>query len=286
MRLLFVINPVSGAGQKDWQVVINEWLNRQEHTGDFFVMRQESDNTALLTEQIDRFQPDRLVVVGGDGTVKMAAEVLIGKNIPLAILPAGSANGMARELGIPFAPVKALELSVHGKPSPLDMIKINGEWCIHLSDIGLNAKMLRYFNKSGQRGMIGYFKAVIKSWGRHFFMRVTITTDQQQVERKAMMVVIANASRYGTGAVINPTGKTDDGLFELVIVRRLRFGTLLNMLIMGRSFDPANIEILRCRSMQLTTTHAYPFQVDGESRDKQTFITATIEPAAVKVVMG
>jgi diacylglycerol kinase (ATP) len=193
---------------------------------------------------------------------------------------------MAKELGIPADVNKALALAVDGEPSPLDLIRINDEWCIHLSDIGLNAKMLRHFEESGQRGKWGYLKAFFKSWGSRSFMRVTIKTDEGLFERKALMVVIANASKYGTGAVINPRGKTDDGIFELVIVRRLPVGAILNMLILGRPFDPANIEILGCRYMELTTTHAFPFQVDGEYRDKQKRVTAAIQQKAIQVIAG
>jgi diacylglycerol kinase (ATP) len=287
MRLLFVINPVSGAGQTDWHLIIGQWLNEQaQHTGDFYIMQEGTDNVAQLKAQLDRLQADRLVVAGGDGTVKMAAEILIDKQVPLAIIPAGSANGMAKELGIPADVNKALALAVNGEPSPLDMIRINDEWCIHLSDIGLNAKMLRHFEESGERGKWGYLKAFFKSWGSRSFMRVTIKTDEGQFERKAMMVVMANASKYGTGAVINPRGKPDDGLFEVVIVRRLPVAAILNMLILGRPFDPANIEILCCHTMELTTTHAYPFQVDGEYRGKQKRVTATIRQKAIQVIAG
>lgn len=287
MRLLFVINPVSGPGQKDWKAIIGQWLNEQTgHTAGFYIMQGETDHGEQLKQQMDRFKPDRLVVAGGDGTVKTAAAQLVGSSVPLAIIPAGSANGMAKELGIPLDEEKALELAVSGQPSPLDLIRVNDEWCIHLSDIGLNAKMLRHFEESGERGMWGYLKALFRSWGRRSFMRVSIQTNEGRFNRKALMVVIANASKYGTGAVINPNGKTDDGLFELVIVRRLPLTALLNMLMLGRSFDPANIEILCCRYMELTVTHAFPFQVDGEYRDKQKHIKATIEQAAIQVIAG
>jgi diacylglycerol kinase (ATP) len=86
MRLLFVINPVSGAGQTDWHLIIGQWLKEQaQHTGDFYIMQEGTDNAAQLKKQFDRLLPDRLVVAGGDGTVKMAAEILIDKQVPLGL---------------------------------------------------------------------------------------------------------------------------------------------------------------------------------------------------------
>jgi diacylglycerol kinase (ATP) len=286
MRLLFVINPVSGAGQKDWQKAITEWFSKRNDTIEFYTIRHELDNNLLLKKSIDTFRPDRVVAAGGDGTVKAVAEVLIGQAIPLAIIPAGSANGMAKELEIPLDEQKAFDLVTAGKPFPLDLIFINGEYCIHLSDIGLNATMLKYFEHTDKRGFFGYAKAMFKAIGQKNFMEVSIQANNKEIRRKVVMVVFANASKYGTGAVINPNGKTHDGLFELVIVRRLAFTELVKMLITQRPFDPAKIEIIQCKRMRLRANKTYPFQVDGEYRGKQSEVDAVIEPSAIQVVLS
>ena len=285
MRLLFVINPVSGPGQKNWQDIITTWFDGRTETIDFFTLQKDFDNKALLKKAIEKFNPDRIVAAGGDGTIKMVAEVLIGTKVPLAIIAAGSANGMAKELGLPLDHEKSLQLAVEGRPSPLDMIFINGEYCIHLSDIGLNATMLKYFEQSDKRGFLGYAKALLKMIGKRRFMRASIHVNNELVQRNVVMIVIANASKYGTGAVINPEGKTHDGLFELVIVRRLAFTELVKMWITQRPFDPKKIEIIQCKRMRLTVTNPYPFQVDGEYRGKQTLVDAVIEPSAIQVIL-
>lgn len=285
MRLLFVINPVSGPGQKDWKESITEWFTRHNDEFEFYTIKPDTDTNALLKKHIDTFKPERVVAAGGDGTIKSVAEVLIGQNLPLAIIPAGSANGMAKELGIPMDDEKVFELIRSGKPSPLDLIFINGEHCIHLSDIGLNATMLKYFEQTDKRGFLGYAKAMLKAIGQKNYMKVKIHANNKDILRKAVMVVFANASKYGTGAVINPNGITHDGLFELVIVRRLAFTELVKMLITRKPFDPSKIEIIQCKRMQLSSSKSYPFQVDGEYRGKQNQIDAVIDPAAVQVIL-
>jgi diacylglycerol kinase family enzyme len=88
-------------------------------------------------------KPDRVIAVGGDGTVQMAAKQLLGTDIPLGILPAGSANGMARELELPNTSEEALQVIVEGITRSADVIRINNtDICLHLSDIGLNAKLV------------------------------------------------------------------------------------------------------------------------------------------------
>jgi diacylglycerol kinase (ATP) len=202
----------------------------------------------------------------------------------LAIIPAGSANGMARELEIPLDPAAALELAVSGSPKPVDMIFANDEYCIHLSDLGLNAKMLEHFEEFDTRGFIGYGRALMKMLGRHQFMRVTLYANNKIYKRKVVMAVIANASKYGTGAVINPTGNPCDGEFEVVLVKRLGLLELIKMIVTQKPLDRNKMEIIKCKRMKLTTTRPYPFQVDGESRQPTKEINAVIEPGAVQFI--
>src|SRR5688572_2751017 len=134
MKCLFIVNPGSGPGQKDWELIIKDFFQDRPEQIEFFRLEKEANNKELLLKSITQFAPDRVIAAGGDGTVKMAAEAVMGKDIPLGIIPAGSANGMAKELGIPMDPTAAIELALTGEPKPLDLICINDENCNHLSD--------------------------------------------------------------------------------------------------------------------------------------------------------
>jgi diacylglycerol kinase (ATP) len=284
MKCLFIINQGSGPGQKDWELIIKDFFQDRSEQIEFYQLEKDANNKELLQKSIRQFAPDRVIAAGGDGTVKMAAEVVMGKNIPLGIIPAGSANGMAKELEIPMDPNAAIELAVTGEPKPLDLICINDEYCIHLSDIGLNAKMLEHFEQFETRGFLGYGRALLKMLGRHQFMRLNLQANNRVYKRKVVMAVIANASKYGTGAKINPTGNPSDGEFEVVLVRRLGLIELLKMILTGKPLDENKTEVIKCKRMKLTATRPYPFQVDGESREKQKEINAVIEPGALQVI--
>jgi len=285
MKCLFIVNPASGAGQKDWEQIIKDFFKDRSEEIEFFRLDKDADNKELLQKMITDVHPDRVVAAGGDGTVKMAAEIVMNENIPLGIIPAGSANGMAKELDIPLDPVAAIELSVTGEPKPLDLIFINDEYCIHLSDIGLNARMLEHFEQSETRGFLGYGKALLKMLGRHQFMRLKVQANNQVYKRNVVMAVIANASKYGTGALINPTGSPTDGEFEVVLVKRLGLLQLVKMIVTGRPLGKNKTEVIKCKRMKLTASRPYPFQIDGEYRDKQKDINAVIEPGALQVIM-
>lgn len=291
MRLLFVINSKAGPGQKDWKQLLESWLaDNAGYVTDLYYLESGGDNCQnLLAARFDQFKPERVIAIGGDGTIKLVAGLLAGTNIPMAIIPGGSANGMAAELDIPQDEKAALQLAVTGKPALLDLLKINGEWCIHLSDIGLNASLLRHFEKIPQRGMLGYARALVRLIrDRNATPRVelTIITNNHNFQRKAVMAVIANATRYGTGAVINPTGRTNDGQFELVIVRRLAFSELVKMLITRKPFNPFNIETITCSRLEIQTNPASAFQIDGEYRGQLSFVHVEIFPGILQVIDG
>jgi diacylglycerol kinase (ATP) len=286
LKLLFIINPVSGGKEKtDWEEQIRDYFKTSPHNMDFFLLTGRNDNTSV-EHHIESVSPDRVVAVGGDGTVKMVAEILKNKSIPLAIIPAGSANGMARELGIPLDVNEALEVALNGKEKRIDLIRINDkESSIHLSDLGLNAMLVKYFEGSKKRGMWSYGKAMLRVLWEKQKMHATIHTETENIKRKAFMIVVANARKYGTGANINPDGDVSDGFFEVVVVRKLNLIDIFKAIMTNQSFHPESIETFKTKSVTINTTRKTFFQVDGEYRGRTTEITANILEGALSIML-
>lgn len=285
LKLLFIINPVSGGKEKqDWEASIRQYFIQRPEAIEFYVLTGNNDKTSVQ-HHIERAKPNRVIAVGGDGTVKLLAGLVMETQLPLGILPAGSANGMAKELKIPLEIEPALKVIVEGECRKIDIIKINQEEIsIHLSDIGLNAMLVKSFESSNKRGMWGYGKAVFKTFWKKQLMQITIKTDKQEVKRNAYMVVIANAQTYGTGAIINPNGKLDDGLFEVIIVRKINLFELFKMLVTHKPFDESCIEVFQTIDLEMTTKRKTYFQVDGEYLGKINSINARILPQSITVM--
>ena len=222
IKILFVINPKAGSSNNiDWKENIVEYFTGKGFELDYFLLPEKPD-VVILKEYIMAMMPDKVIAVGGDGTVTMLANIVAGTSITLGILPGGSANGMARELGIPDSPQEAIKIIDEGSTIDCDAIKINNSTiCLHLSDIGLNAQLIKYFDEGKLRGKLGYARVILKTLWYKEKMQVIIHSLGLEIRRNAFMVVLANASMYGTGAVINPHGQLNDGVFEVVIVRRL-----------------------------------------------------------------
>jgi YegS/Rv2252/BmrU family lipid kinase len=284
LKLLFVVNNASGNNTTDWLSIIDEYFQHSIHQIETFVMPQ-SFHLELIKEKIASFKPHRVIAVGGDGTIKCVAECLLNTNITLGILPAGSANGMAKELNIPNDPLKAIEICVEGNMQKIHAIDINGELCIHLSDVGFNALVVKKFETAEGRGMWGYTKASWNVLWNQPQIEVEMRINQEIITTKAVMVVMANATKYGSGAIINPNGRLDDDLFEVIVIKKISFTEIFKMLVTHSQYDPSKIEVFQTNFLQLKTKRKAHFQVDGEYQGKVNAIKATILPQCLAVMV-
>lgn len=286
LKFLFILNPVSGGKKRiDWEAEIRKHFEGLPHQLEFFVLTGQGDASSI-EYWLGKIKPNRAVAVGGDGTISMLARILIGKNITLGILPGGSANGMAKELEIPEDPVKALNIISTGEVCNCDLIQINEKnICFHLSDLGLNARLIKYFESSPLRGMWGYARMVIKALWNRSLLNAHIVADGVDTHTKAYMIVIANASKYGTGAVINPRGRVDDGKFEIVVLRKLTLGQIFRMLVHSKKFNPKAAQIFKTREATITTTRETHFQIDGEFKGKVKEVKAVIVPSKLNILL-
>ncbi|MET1055681.1 MAG: YegS/Rv2252/BmrU family lipid kinase [Pedobacter sp.] len=284
MRLLFIVNPGSGSDDMDFKSVIDSFFSDAVHTAEIYELQKDC-NLDQIKAAIQQAKPDRVIAVGGDGTLKLVAECLQGTKTPIGIIPAGSANGMAKELGIPADINEALDLTVTGEPKEIHAVSVNGELCIHLSDIGFNAYIVKKFDDLAERGMLGYAKATWKALWSHHKMEVEINLGEETITSEAAMVVIANATMYGTGVKINPEGKLDDDVFEVILVKKYSFSEILKIRFTNLPFNPEKIELFHTKKLSIKARHKAHFQVDGEYMGKVNQINAELLPAAISVIV-
>jgi diacylglycerol kinase (ATP) len=282
-KLLFVINPHSGKHNTNFRAELTDHFKHLPFKTSFFEVNKDVSHRELR-KFVQEDPPEVVIAVGGDGTVKLVAEALLHLQIPMGIVPAGSANGMAKEFGI-IDMETAVNTIANGQRKKIHVVKINNEYCVHLSDLGFNAFVVRNFESRSSRGLWGYFLAGIKALRRWRKMDVSVRTDDSSIIREAAMVVIANATKYGTGMVINPYGNLYDKFFEVVIVKKLSLSEVFKMKVTHRPYDPLKTEVLQTHQLDISSKHRVHFQVDGEYRGRVKSIRAVIIPEAVTVII-
>jgi diacylglycerol kinase family enzyme len=291
MRVLFVINPISGGKDKKIFLEESEDVCQKYGIENFRFETSGKEDIKKLRTKVGDLKPDRVVSVGGDGTTLMTSIALQGTGTPFGIVPMGSANGMAKELGVDSEPMAAFQdLLISKIIIPLDLIKVNQKhYTIHLGDIGINAAMVENFSKEQTRGWLAYAKHFVDAVKNSPIFKVKITIDDKTYEHEAYSVLIANTRMYGTGAIINPKGNPHDGKFEIVVIKQNDISGIINLGLTAIT-DKA-LEALEGYSEIYQTDHAtiIPYepkvlQLDGEVVGKCDQIEAEIVPSGVQYI--
>jgi len=284
---LLVYNPKSGDGHIPVEELRERiLLNLKGFDLAVFETTGENDSQKIQGK-LQEVEPELVLAGGGDGTVKIVAEVL-PQEITLAILPMGSANGLAKCLGIDLLE-DGLEALRYLKTSPIDGVEINGELCLHLSDFGLNADMIHQFEEEGTRGMFGYIKSSMKQIFKAEPQPFRIKSGGQVWETKSRMLLVANGDRYGTGAIINPNGKMNDGKFEVVAHDVETWEDFLKMtksMVDGVVPEGNTVQTWSFESCEIENLNRVNFQIDGELKGKPDKILVKILPGRFKMVVS
>lgn len=163
---------------------------------------------------------DIVAAVGGDGTVNEVAQGLYGAGVKMGIIPMGSGNGLARELGISMDMKKSAKALIKGKNLKVDVCKLNNQRFLCTCGIGFDAMIADKMSKSSKRGFLKYIQLVIKE--SIFFkpIQVRMKIDGLMIEKSVFLITFANASQFGNNAYIAPEASMTDGIIDVVVVKR------------------------------------------------------------------
>ncbi|PZX93745.1 diacylglycerol kinase [Flavobacterium aquariorum] len=285
--IIMVVNPISGDVDKAQFVEAVSFFAKKENLELILYETIGEGDVVKIRELYKEHQPERILVAGGDGTIKMVAEAIEKHDVILGILPAGSANGLSVDLNLPITLEENLEIAFYGKYIEIDMIAINGKKSLHLSDIGLNADLVKNYENGETRGMWGYAVqayTTLKDLQDPF--EATITANNQTITCVARMIVIANSQKYGTGVIINPDGQMNDGKFELVIIKNLDLIVFGKIITGNMPIGSDDIQIISTDSATIKTNIPVNFQIDGEYCGAKSILEISILHKQLKVAVA
>ncbi|MEO8240356.1 MAG: diacylglycerol kinase family protein [Flavobacterium sp.] len=285
-NIIFVVNPISGDLDKsDLITAVSEFSDTHHFHLEVYETKGEND-IKEIQKLYHQYQPERIIVAGGDGTIKMVAEAMETYDVIIGILPAGSANGLSVDLNLPNTIEENLKIAFLNHYIEMDMICINGKKSIHLSDIGINADLIKNYQESDLRGFWGYaLQAYTTLVDSNEPFVATITANKETTEHTARMIVIANSQKYGTGVTINPHGVMNDGKFELIILKSLDL-LLIGKIIAGNMpIDSDDIVIISTDKATIKTDYPVNFQIDGEYCGAQSLLEIHILHKQMKIAI-
>jgi len=284
--VIMIVNPISGDVDKMAFTEAARAFAEKENLE--FILYETTGNGDIskIKALYEQHKPQRILVAGGDGTIKEVAEALEHHDVIIGILPAGSANGLSVDLNLPDSLEENLKIAFHNNYMEMDMICINGKKSLHLSDLGLNAQLVKNYENSSTRGMIGYaLQAITTLSEQEEPFTAKITANNQTTECVARMIVIANSQKYGTGVTINPTGVMNDGKFEIVILKNLDLLVFGKIITGNIPADSDDVEIISTDKAKISLDNAVSFQIDGEYIGQEKDLDIYILPGQMKVAI-
>ncbi|MEY4987694.1 MAG: Diacylglycerol kinase [Bacteroidota bacterium] len=264
----FIYNPNAGNKSNRYrQKLIN---TIQKIPNSQLLLTEYPNHAAELIKSILPANPNRIVAIGGDGTINEIGNALKGSNIPMGIIPLGSGNGLARHLNIPMKTQKALAIALHGHADYIDVIGWNKRAFFCTAGIGFDAYVAALFHAGNGRGLRNYIKASLQAFRSFDTIKIKVGMDATQ---NYFSLTIANANQFGNNAYISPISNLQDALFEIV---KIKNGNLWQKAQLGISLFSKRIhqhplvEVNQAKSIQVQCPLGIYYHLDGESLQTQT----------------
>ncbi|WP_329131138.1 diacylglycerol kinase family protein [Streptomyces sp. NBC_00670] len=230
-----------------------------------------------------------VLAVGGDGMAGGIGGALSGTGTVLGLVPAGRGNDFARALRLPPDPAELARVLLHHEPRPVDAVEV--ESAVHHRTVvlgsvyaGVDALANRHANHAALlRGAASYYAGGLRAVTTWRPARYRVTVDGEEHTHRGYTVVAANSPYYGSGRLIAPGARVDDGLLEVVLIshapRRLFF-TLMRELRTGAHVHRREVRVLRGREIRIEADRAVPYGADGEV-EAVLPVTARVLPGAL-----
>ncbi len=291
MRAVVIINPVSGPNRRRpvsaCKALATDAFAR--HGAEVEVLVTGAPGEArLFATRARNAGVDLVAAWGGDGTINEVASALVYSETRLAIVPGGSGNGLARDLGVPLESPAALELAATGSRRLIDAGQIDESWFFNVAGVGLDAQIAQHIAMPGvRRGFSGYAKITFSELPRYRAQHYTIEHGGTSTTYRALIIAVANSRQYGNGAQIAPKARLDDGHLDLVVVEAQPLWRLLaqipaffnGSLVPGRGLHMTPVVDAVVRG-----TGPLRYHVDGEPNAGDDDLQVSTRPGALYVV--
>jgi diacylglycerol kinase (ATP) len=280
-KALLIINPKSRQGG---EASIDAGLEKLQLAGITVetVTTADCDHTAQEISARHK-DVDFVIVGGGDGTISSTAQTLYEHKLPFAILPLGTANDLARSLGIPLNLDKAFDVIVANNRRPIDLGTVNGHYFFNACHLGLGVRITHELTPELKKkwGVLSYFKATYRALSRSSEFKVQLTVDGKIYRQRALELTVGNGRYYGGGNLVDENARIDDGMLNLSCIYPESIWELLKispLIRLGKQDKAYRTFCVSGRQISVKTLSPMEIHADGEP--------ATRTPANFEIVAG
>ena len=288
MRILFIVNPISGLGQgKELPGKIRKMPEYDHIDYDIVFTEYAGHAREIVGEARASGKYTHVVAVGGDGTVNEVGGALCGSDIAFAVVSLGSGNGFARHLGFSVFLTKALKQVLTDRYAQIDVLQMNDKYSLNVSGVGFDAEVAHEFNHLKLRGVLSYIYAAIKLWFRYPEKKYKITSNGKVMKVSCFILSFANSSQYGNNAFIAPHASVCDGLMDICILKRPAFFEIVWFLLFfvsSKLYKLSYYKEIQCQEAVIEGD-IHRVHVDGDAYLMEAPVRLKVLPGALKIVL-
>jgi diacylglycerol kinase (ATP) len=227
-------------------------------------------------------------VWGGDGTVQRCIDVLAGTGTPLAIVPAGTANLLATNLGIPDDIAAAVRTGLEGARRPIDVGRVNGERFAVMAGAGLDAAMIRDADDGlkDRVGRIAYLWTGARNVGAKPFRTKIRVDGATWFDDGASCILVGNVGKLFGGVEAFEHARPDDGMLELGVVTAdglVEWARTIARTAVGSTAKSPFVQVTRGRRIEVELSRKVLYELDGGEREKTKSLEVDVEPGAIEI---
>jgi diacylglycerol kinase (ATP) len=286
-KIVFIVNPISGGRNKSgFEEMVKKNLNL-DNFDPIINYTQRAGHASEFAKEALIQNIKKIVAVGGDGTVNEVAKMLMNSDAVLGIIPFGSGNGLARHMGIPVNPSKAINYLNNASVKINDAGMINDMPFFCTSGMGFDAHIGKIFATLKGRGFAGYIKAVLKEFASYKPQQYKLIVNGKSVSKNAFLITFANASQYGNNAFIAPQANVADGNLDICILKPFPIYSMpaLAMRVFNKTANKSSyMDALTGTDITIERESAGPIHLDGEPFETGKNIKVSIVPACLKIM--
>jgi diacylglycerol kinase (ATP) len=286
MRLAVVCNP---ATVDDPESLRAELKRRDATSGLIWLETTEEDPGAGQTRQALDAGAELVLVCGGDGTVAACAGVLAGTGVPMALVPTGTGNLLARNLDLPLDVPPALDRALGGRRRTIDLLDADDRRFAVMAGVGFDAALIRDTDEQAKKrhGWVAYVGGGLRALRSTPRARYEVRVDQRPVHRiRALGVLVGNVGELQGGITVLPGADPSDGLLDVIVLAPHGWRDVLVLawrILRRRPNERPQAQLSRGRRVEIRSDRAVPVQFDGDYAGEQEELTVTVLPGAVAV---
>lgn len=289
-RIKFIYNPHSGMLHPIY--IISRLIERYfpSNLCEYSIVTSQRKNHAYeLAQEAVVNGYDIVVAIGGDGTVNEIASALVNTDVQFGIIPIGSGNGLARGLGIPLNPIRAVRLITTGVIRSIDVGQVRDRYFFAASGFGFDAILGKRFDQSKTRGPAPYYIAGVKEYFSYEQPEFEVQINEKVMKSRALLVAVTNVKQYGNNAIIAPNAVPDDGKLDLCFIRSMKFlPTIMHLpkLFTGQINKAPSVELYQGTKFTVRRNYPRVYILDGEVfEDSNETIDIKVLPRALNVIV-